>query len=40
MMNSSGEIVGYVKGGGLENYHLDRGTHDENWGKKNTAYME
>jgi hypothetical protein len=37
---SSGEIVGYVKGGRLENYQLRHGTHDENWGKKNTAYME
>jgi hypothetical protein len=35
-----GEVVGYVKGGPLENYHLRRGTRDENWGKKNTAYME
>jgi hypothetical protein len=35
-----GEVVGYVKGGPLENYHLRRGTHDENWGRKNTAYME
>jgi hypothetical protein len=35
-----GEIVGYAKGGPLENYNLRRGTHDENWGKKNTAYME
>jgi len=34
------EIVGYAKGGPLENYNLRRGTHDENWGKKNTAYME
>jgi hypothetical protein len=38
--DSPGEIVGYVKGGGLENYQLRHGTHDENWGKKNTAYME
>jgi hypothetical protein len=38
--DSSGEIVGYVKGGGLENYELRHGTHDENWGRKNTAYME
>jgi hypothetical protein len=37
---SSGEIVGYVKGGRLENYQLRHGTHDKNWGKKNTAYME
>ncbi len=36
----SGEIVGYVKGGRLESYQLRHGTHDENWGKKNTAYME
>ena len=38
--DDSKEIVGYVKGGPLENYKLRRGTHDENWGKKNTAYME
>ena len=36
----SGDIVGYVKGGPLENYQLRRGTHDENLGKNNTAYME
>ena len=35
-----GKIVGYVKGGPLENYKLRSGTRDENWGKKNTAYME
>jgi Acetyltransferase (GNAT) family len=35
-----GNIVGYVKGGPLENYKLRSGTRDENWGKKNTAYME
>jgi hypothetical protein len=34
------QIVGYVKGGQLENYQLRRGTHDENFGKRNTAYME
>ena len=34
------QIVGYVKGGQLENYQLRRGTRDENFGKKNTAYME
>ena len=38
--NASGQIVGYVKGGPLENYQLRRGTHDENFGRKNTAYME
>ncbi|HZD34843.1 MAG TPA: hypothetical protein VE130_06530, partial [Nitrososphaeraceae archaeon] len=36
----NGKIVGYVKGGPLENYTLRRGTHDENWGMRNTAYME
>lgn len=36
----SGQIVGYVKGGPLENYQLRRGTHDENFGERNTAYME
>jgi hypothetical protein len=34
------EIVGYAKGGPLENYQLRHGTHDENFGKENTAYME
>src|SRR5919198_618774 len=38
--NTSGQIVGYVKGGPLENYQLRRGTHDGNHGRKNTAYME
>jgi hypothetical protein len=33
-------IVGYVKGGPLENYSLRRGTYDENWGHHNTAHME
>ena len=36
----SNKIVGYVKGGPLENYTLRRGTHDENWGNHNTVYME
>ena len=34
------ETVGYAKGGPLENYQLRHGTHDENFGKRNTAYME
>ena len=34
------QIVGYVKGGQLETYQLRRGTHDDNFGKRNTAYME
>ena len=33
-------IVGYVKGGPIEKQTLRRGTIDENYGKKNTAYME
>ena len=33
-------IVGYVKGGPIEKYNLRRGTFDENYGKKNTIYME
>jgi hypothetical protein len=36
----SGEIVGFVKGGPLENYQLRRGTFDVNLGKNNTVYME
>ncbi|MBE43744.1 MAG: hypothetical protein CMO16_00990 [Thaumarchaeota archaeon] len=35
-----GKIVGYVKGGPLENYKLRRGTHDENMGERTTAYLE
>jgi hypothetical protein len=38
--DKSGEIVGYVKGGPLENYKLRRGTNDNNFGRNNTAYME
>jgi hypothetical protein len=33
-------IVGYVKGGPIEKQTLRRGTFDENYGKKNTVYME
>ena len=36
----AGEIMGYVKGGPLENYRLRGGTHDENIGRYNTAHME
>ena len=35
-----GDIVGYAKGGPLENYKLRRGTHDENMSRKNAAYLE
>jgi hypothetical protein len=34
------EIIGYAKGAALENYHLRHGTHDENFGKRNTVFME
>ena len=37
---SGDEIVGYAKGAALENYQLRHGTHDENFGKRNTAYIE
>jgi hypothetical protein len=37
---TSNDIVGYVKGGPLENYKLRRGTFDDSYGKRNTAYME
>ena len=40
VLDKKEEIVGYAKGGALENYHLRHGTHDENFGNKNTAYME
>jgi GNAT superfamily N-acetyltransferase len=40
LINQDGEIVGYANGGRLENYTLRRGTHDENLGKRNTAYLE
>ena len=33
-------IIGYVKGGPIEKYELRRGTFDENYGKRNTVYME
>lgn len=35
-----GEIIGYSQGGPLENFTLRRGTHDENRGRRNTAYIE
>lgn len=33
-------IVGYAKGGPLENYHLYDGIEDENYGEKNTVFLE
>ncbi len=33
-------IVGYAKGGPLENYQLYAGVEDENYGKQNTVFLE
>ena len=33
-------IVGYAKGGPLENYQLYAGINDENYGKENTIFLE
>lgn len=33
-------IVGFAKGGPLENYELYAGVEDENFGKKNTVFLE
>ncbi|MBA2267036.1 MAG: hypothetical protein H0W19_01685 [Nitrosopumilus sp.] len=40
MNNSNGKIIGYAKGGPLENYELRPGTVDVNKGLINTAYLE
>ncbi len=37
---ANGKIIGYAKGGPLENYKLRPGTNDFNFGLKNTAYLE
>ncbi|MGH1520810.1 MAG: HD domain-containing protein [Nitrosopumilus sp.] len=34
------DIVGYAKGGPLENYQLYAGIKDENYGKENTVFLE
>lgn len=36
----TGEIVGFAKGGALEDYSLSSSIHDENYGKKNTIFLE
>ena len=33
-------IIGYAKGGPLEDYQLYAGIKDENYGKKNTIFLE
>ena len=40
MNNRAGDIIGYAKGGPLENYELRPGTVDVNKGIKNTVYLE
>ena len=37
---NDGTIVGYAKGGPLEEYKLRRGTYDENKGRQNTIHLE
>ena len=36
----NGDVVGYAKGGPLENYNLRSEVNDENFGKKNTVFLE
>jgi len=38
--NSNGEIVGFSKGGPLEKYQLREEIRDENYGLKNTIFLE
>ena len=40
MNNNTGDIIGYAKGGPLENYELRTGTVDVNKGSMNTVYLE
>ena len=36
----NGRVIGFVKGGPLEYYKLRRGTSEENFGQKNTIFLE
>ena len=38
--NSRGEIIGFAKGGPLEQYNFQTQLNDENYGKKNTIFLE
>ena len=38
--DSNGEIVGFAKGGPLENNSLKKEISDENYGKSNTVFLE
>lgn len=40
LSDSDKTIVGYAKGGPLENYELYAGVEDENFGEKNTIFLE
>ena len=40
IQNSHGEIIGFAKGGPLEQYNFQLKTNDENHGKNNTAFLE
>ena len=40
LSDDNNTIVGYAKGGPLENYQLYAGIKDENFGKKNTVFLE
>ena len=39
-LNDDDTIIGYAKGGPLENYQLYAGIKDENYGKQNTVFLE
>ena len=38
--NPRGEIIGFAKGGPLEQYNFQTQLNDENYGKKNTVFLE
>jgi len=38
--NKNGEIIGFAKGGALESYNLREEIKDENYGLKNTVFLE
>lgn len=38
--NENGPIVGYAKGGALENYKVRQGVNDPHFGKRDTVFME
>ena len=38
--DSTGQIIGFAKGGPLEKYNFQTKIDDENYGKNNTAFLE